>query len=70
MGHPSPPAKWTTYQLYVILDVDSRYVTGWMVAHRESAILAQLLIEETAAKQAIVPGRRPDVPRLGMAMVG
>ncbi len=39
MGHPSPPAKWTTYQLYVILDVYSRYVTGWMVAHRESAIL-------------------------------
>ncbi len=51
------PAKWTTYQLYVILDVFSRYVAGWMVAHRESAILAQRLIEETATKQAIVPGR-------------
>jgi putative transposase len=51
------PAKWTTYQLYVILDVFSRYVPGWMVALRESAILAQRLIEETAAKQAIVPGR-------------
>ena len=51
------PAKWTTYQLYVILDVYSRYVTGWMVAHRESAILAQRLIADTAAKQAIVPGR-------------
>jgi putative transposase len=50
------PAKWTHYQLYVILDVFSRYVPGWMVAHRESAILAQRLIEETAAKQAIVPG--------------
>jgi putative transposase len=50
------PAKWTTYQLYVILDVFSRYVPGWMVAHRESAILAQRLIEETTAKQAIVPG--------------
>ena len=50
------PAKWTTYQLYVILDVYSRYVTGWMVAHRESAILAQRLIADTAAKQAIVPG--------------
>ena len=51
------PAKWTSYQLYVILDVFSRYVPGWMVAHRESAILAQRLIEETATKQAIVPGR-------------
>jgi putative transposase len=40
----------------VILDVFSRYVPGWMVAHRESAILAERLIEETAAKQAITPG--------------
>ncbi len=51
------PAKWTSYQLYVILDVFSRYVAGWMVAHRESAILAQRLIEETATKQNIAPGR-------------
>ncbi len=51
------PAKWTHYQLYVILDVFSRYVPGWMVAHRESAILAQRLIEETATKQNIAPGR-------------
>ena len=50
------PAKWTTYQLYVILDVFSRYVPGWMVAPRESAILAQRLIADTVAKQAIVPG--------------
>jgi putative transposase len=50
------PAKWTTYQLYVIFDVFSRYVTGWMVAQRESAILAQRLIEATCAKQRIAPG--------------
>ena len=50
------PAKWTTYQLYVILDVFSRYVPGWMVAHRESAALAERLIADTAAKQGIVPG--------------
>jgi len=49
------PAKWTSYQLYVILDVFSRYVPGWMVAQRESATLAERLIEETAAKQGIVP---------------
>jgi putative transposase len=35
------PATWTSYQLYVILDVFSRYVPGWMVAHRESAALAE-----------------------------
>lgn len=50
------PAKWTYYSLYVILDVFSRYVTGWMVAHRESAALAKRLIEETIAKQDIAPG--------------
>ena len=49
------PAKWTYYQLYVILDVYSRYVTGWMVATRESAILAGRLIADSVAKQAIVP---------------
>src|SRR5256884_5167437 len=33
------PAKWTYFYLYVLLDVFSRYVTGWMVAYRESAEL-------------------------------
>ena len=35
------PAKWMYFYLYVILDVFSRYVVGWMVAHRESAALAE-----------------------------
>jgi len=34
------PAKWTYFYLYVLLDIFSRYVVGWMVAHRESAALA------------------------------
>ena len=51
------PAKWTYFYLYVILDVFSRYVVGWMIAHRESADLAQRFIEETAAKQQIPPGQ-------------
>ena len=50
------PAKWTYFQLYVILDVFSRYVPGWMVATRESAELARRLIADTAAKQGITPG--------------
>ena len=45
--------KWSHYYLYVILDVYSRYVVGWMVAERESALLAKSLIEETCAKQGI-----------------
>ena len=51
------PAKWTYFYLYVILDVFSRYVTGWMVAMRESAELAQRLIEESCAKQKIQRGQ-------------
>jgi putative transposase len=51
------PAKWTYFYLYVILDVFSRYVTGWMVAHREHADLAERLIAETIAKQD-VPARQ------------
>jgi len=51
------PAKWTYFYLYVILDVFSRYVVGWMVAHRETAVLAEKLIRETCARQGIVPGQ-------------
>ena len=51
------PAKWTYFYLYVILDVFSRYVVGWMVAHQESAELAKRLIQDTCAKQNIVPGQ-------------
>jgi len=47
------PAKWTYFYLYVILDIFSRYVVGWMVAHRESATLAKRLIAETCEKQNI-----------------
>lgn len=49
------PVKWTYFYLYVILDVFSRYVVGWMVASRESAELAKQFIEETCAKQNIQP---------------
>jgi putative transposase len=35
------------------LDIFSRYVVGWMVASRESAVLAQVLIRQTCAKQGI-----------------
>ena len=51
------PAKWTAYKLYWILDVYSRYAVGWMVAHRESAALAERLIFETAQKQRIEQGQ-------------
>lgn len=47
------PVKWTYFYLYVILDIYSRYVTGWMPAHKESAKLAERLIKETCLKQGI-----------------
>lgn len=51
------PGKWQYFHLYVILDIFSRYVVGWMVADRESAVLADRLIAETCAKQGIEPGQ-------------
>jgi putative transposase len=51
------PAKWTYFYLYVMLDVFSRYVVGWMVAHRESATLAEQSIHETCARQGIERGQ-------------
>jgi putative transposase len=51
------PAKWTYFYLYVILDVFSRYVVGWMVAPRESAELAKHFIEESIRKQDIPAGQ-------------
>jgi len=51
------PAKWTYFYLYVLLDIYSRYVVGWMVAPRESATLAKKLIAESANKQAIERGQ-------------
>jgi putative transposase len=50
------PATWT-YYLYVILDVFSRYAVGWMVAHRESAALAERLLADTITAQRIADGQ-------------
>jgi putative transposase len=51
------PVKWTYFYLYVILDIFSRYVVGWMVAHREQKALAKRLIEQSCIKQNIEPGQ-------------
>jgi len=48
-------AKWQYVHLYVIMDIFSRYVVGWMVAQRESASLAEQLIGQTCEKQNIQP---------------
>lgn len=51
------PVKWTYFYLYVVLDIFSRYVVGWMIAPQESAALAERLIAETCAKYEIAPGQ-------------
>ena len=50
------PAKWTCFHLYVILDIFSRYVVGWLIAPRESAELAQQLVAETVSRHDVIPG--------------
>jgi putative transposase len=44
------------YHLYVILDLFSRMVVGWLLAERESAELAAQLFAETIARHGVEPG--------------
>jgi putative transposase len=63
------PVLWTYYYLYVILDIYSRYVVGWMIAERESEELAQDLIRLTCEKQGIQPGELTLHADNGSAMI-
>lgn len=51
------PHKWTWFQLYVILDVYSRYAVGWLVATRESDRLAEELIADAIYEQNVPAGQ-------------
>ncbi len=51
------PQTWTSYCLYVLLDIFSRYVVGWLIADREATALAKELIEQSYEKQKIQPGQ-------------
>jgi putative transposase len=48
------PEKWTYFHLYVVIDIFSRYVTGWLLATRETAELAERFLGETVRKQHVV----------------
>lgn len=50
-------AKWEYLYLYVMLDIFSRYVVGWMLEERENSDLAQALIAASCAKQGIEAGQ-------------
>jgi putative transposase len=47
------PEKWTYFHLYVIIDIYSRYVPGWLLATRETAALAERLLAETIRKHKV-----------------
>ena len=49
------PKKWSYYYLYVIMDIYSRYVVGWMVADRENSALAGRLIQQSCLSSMAYP---------------
>ncbi len=51
------PEKRVFYSLYVVIDVFSRYVVGWLISERECAELAQQLFRETCEKEMVAPGQ-------------
>ena len=51
------PVRGRFYYLYVVIDIYSRYVVGWMLAERECALLAHKLLQETCRKYHIVPNQ-------------
>jgi putative transposase len=51
------PSRGVHYYLYVVLDMYSRYVVGWMLADRECQHLAEQLLRETCFNQGIEPGQ-------------
>ena len=51
------PYKWSWFHLYVILDVYSRYVVAWLLAPRESRLLAQELIANAIHDHGVGTGQ-------------
>ena len=51
------PKTWTYFHLYMVMDIFSRYATGWMIADRESKTLARRLLKETTLRENIAPGQ-------------
>ena len=47
------PAKWSSFYLYVLMDIFSRYVVGWLIAEREAAALARRLIAQSCLQHGI-----------------
>ncbi len=59
------PVKWSHFYLYVVLDIYSRYIVGWLIAQQESEALARQLISESCRKQQIEKSNSPCMPTGG-----
>jgi putative transposase len=51
------PQRGVYYELYVIIDIYSRYVVGWTVAAAETGQLAEAFIAEVLARHGVEPGQ-------------
>jgi len=51
------PQRGIYYQLYVIIDIFSRYVVGWTIAATETGELAKQFIDDTLARHGITRGQ-------------
>lgn len=49
------PVKWTYYYLYVVLDLFSRLVVAWMLAHRENGVNARALFGQACRQHGVEP---------------
>jgi 4-hydroxy-3-methylbut-2-enyl diphosphate reductase len=73
------PAKWTYYYLYVIIDIYSRYVVGWLIAERESAARGVVFVDEldevpagttvVFSAHGVSPAVRDDADRRGLLAI-
>ncbi len=53
--HLKSPVKYAPFYLYVVIDVFSRFVVGWLLAEQESETLAKQLISTACTNQNIQP---------------
>ena len=49
------PTKGIWYKCYAILDIYSRYVTGWLVAAAEDAVVAKEFLDDAINRNGVTP---------------
>ena len=59
------PVQWTDFYLYVILDIFSRYVVGWIVAQGKARIWPRDSSRRPVSSKMCTPGNSPSTPTTG-----